>query len=187
MIDLSCLNDRPIIVALAGSNGAGKTTFFESHLADIGLRFVNADELAAELKLGPYEAAEAADAIRRALITRRESFIFETVLSDPVGEKVQFLADTAADGYQVVSIFIRLADVETSIQRVSMRVSQGGHDIPDEKLMSRFARTLDNLQRAVKQLPHVLVYDNSEMSHPYRLVEVWEDGRQLDLNSKVDY
>lgn len=186
MIDLSFLNDRPIIVAIAGSNGAGKTTFFESHLTDTGLRFVNADVLAAELNLKPYEAAEAADAIRKALVARRESFVFETVLSDPVGEKVQFLADAAAAGYQVVLIFVRIADVEISIQRVSMRVSQGGHDIPDDKLRSRFSRTLANLQRATTQLPHVLVYDNSDMSHPYRLVEVWEDGRQRDLNSSKD-
>ena len=85
------LQDRPIIVAIAGSNGAGKTTFFHSHLADLGLPFVNSDELAAELDLGPYEAAEAAAAVRKAMVARGESFAFETVFSDPIGEKVHFL------------------------------------------------------------------------------------------------
>ena len=176
-MDLEFLSERPILVAIAGSNGAGESTFFEGHLKDCGLRFVNADVLADELQIGPYEAAEIAESLRRSLLASRESFIFETVFSDPVGDKVGFLREAADAGYQVAVIFIRIADAETSIQRVSMRVAQGGHDIPDEKLKSRFDRTLANLQRAVEQLPHVLVFDNSDLAHPYRLVEVWRDGQ----------
>lgn len=179
-MDFEFLNERPVLVAIAGSNGAGKSTFFESHLKDCGLRFVNADVLAEELDVGPYEAAEIADALRRSLIASRESFIFETVFSDPVGDKVGFLREAADAGYRVVVIFIRIADAETSIQRVSMRVAQGGHDIPDDKLKSRFDRTLANLQLAVEQLPHVVVFDNSDLAYPYRLVEVWRDGPRSD-------
>ena len=51
--------------------------FFHAHLASAGLRFVNADVLAAELAVGPYEAARLADALRRALVERGESFVFE--------------------------------------------------------------------------------------------------------------
>ena len=54
------LDARPVVVAIAGSNGAGKTTFFHAHLADTGLRFVNADDLALEMGVGAYEAAELA-------------------------------------------------------------------------------------------------------------------------------
>ena len=53
----SILAPRPIVVAIAGSNGAGKSTFYHAHFADAGLRFVNADDIAAELDLGAYEAA----------------------------------------------------------------------------------------------------------------------------------
>jgi predicted ABC-type ATPase len=176
------LKRRPIIVAIAGSNGAGKTTFFESHLAHLGLRFINADEIALELGLNPYEAASAADAVRRTLVENRESFIFETVLSDPVGEKVQFLRDAASTGYEVVLFFIGIQDVEISVQRVSLRVSQGGHDVPDEKLRARFPRTLENLNRAIEQLPHVLIYDNSDLSRPYRVVATYRDGKLEEGN-----
>ncbi len=72
-IPFDFLDKRPIIVALAGSNGAGKSTFYESHLADVGLRFINADELSASLGLSPYEAAELATAVRRELVNQRES------------------------------------------------------------------------------------------------------------------
>ena len=85
MIDSGVFDRRPAVVAIAGPNGAGKTTFFHSHLAASGLHFVNADVLAAELAVKPYEAARLADALRRAMLEQGESFIFETVFSDPLG------------------------------------------------------------------------------------------------------
>ena len=173
------LEERPIIVAIAGSNGAGRSTFYYSHLANTSLRFINADDLARELDIGAYEAADVADSLRRAMVFRRESFVFETVLSDPVGAKVEFLNDAVKLGYTVVLIFIRICDVEMSIQRVSMRVAQGGHDVPDDKLVSRFRRTLDNLQLAIDKLPHVLVFDNSDLSQPFQHAATYRDGRRV--------
>ena len=87
------LDRRPVIVALAGSNGAGKTTFYYSHLQPTGLRFINADVLVNELDLDPYAAARVAEALRRQLVEQRESFVFETVFSDPVGDKLAFLKE----------------------------------------------------------------------------------------------
>ena len=84
-------NKRPVIVAIAGPNGAGKTTFFHSHLRQAGLRFINADDIAFELGISAYEAAQIANVLRRELVRQRESFVFETVFSDPVGEKLAFL------------------------------------------------------------------------------------------------
>jgi predicted ABC-type ATPase len=172
------LDKRPIVIALAGSNGAGKSTFYESFLADAGLRFVNADVLSAALDVSAYEATGLAASIRAALVTQRESFVFETVLSDPVGEKIEQLASYAALGYTVVLIFIRIDSVEESIKRVAMRVSQGGHDVPDDKLRTRFERTQANLKRAIERLPHVLVYSNQDLAEPYQLVELYESGKK---------
>lgn len=164
---------------LAGSNGAGKSTFYESFLADSGLRFVNADVLSLALSVSAYEAAGIASSVRSALVSQRESFIFETVLSDPVGEKVDQFATYTALGYTVVLIFIQIDSPGKSIQRVAMRASQGGHDVPDEKLRARFERTQANLKLAIERLPYVVVYNNDDLAHPYKLVELNENGNRL--------
>jgi len=74
---------HPVVVAITGPNGAGKSTFYRAHLQSAGLRFVNADVLARGLDLDPYAAARLAGDLRRELIQKRESFVFETVFSDP--------------------------------------------------------------------------------------------------------
>lgn len=173
------LDKRPIVLALAGSNGAGKSTFYESFLAESGLRFINADVLSASLNVSAYEAAELASSLRSALIAQRESFIFETVLSDPVGEKVDQLAMYATLGYTVVLVFIQINSPEESIKRVAMRVSQGGHDVTDEKILARFARTQANLKRAIERLPYVIVYSNDDLAHPYKLFAMYENGKSI--------
>jgi predicted ABC-type ATPase len=182
---INYLDQRPIIVALAGPNGAGKSTFFESHLKSSGLRFLNADLLAKEFEVDAYEASRIAAAIRAALVKQRESFIFETVFSDPVGDKLSFLRDTAQLGYSVVVCFVGIADAYTSQQRVAIRVTQGGHDVPAEKLVARFPRTIANLAAAIRELPCVLIFDNDDLRRPFRHVAVFVNGRQLQLNKPI--
>ena len=173
------LDRRPVIVALAGPNGAGKSTFYHAHLEEAGLRFVNADVLSRELKIGPYEATKVADSLRRELVKQRESFVFETVFSDPADDKLAFLKDAAAAGYTVILCFIGISGPATSEQRVAMRVSQGGHDVPTDKLQTRFPRILANLRSALRELPHVWVFDNDDLRHPFRLVTVYANGQPV--------
>jgi predicted ABC-type ATPase len=179
------LDRRPIIVSIAGPNGAGKTTFYRAHLQPAGLRFVNADVLARQLNMEPYAAARLADSLRRELVRQRESFVFETVFSDPVGEKVAFLKMAAEAGYNTVLCYIGISGPEVSSQRVAMRVSQGGHDVPTEKLIARFPRILANLKAAVRELPQVWVFDNGDLRVPFRLVAVFENGRTVQMHKPL--
>lgn len=181
----SPLDRRPIVVALAGPNGSGKTTFYYAHLQPAGLRFVNADLLARELNIDPYEAAALATSIREELIRQRESFVFETVFSDPVGDKLALLMEAVSAGYTVLLCFIGTSGPEVSEERVAMRVSQGGHDVPAEKLVSRYPRTLSNLREALHKLPHVWVFDNEDLRRPFRLVAICENGTLTELHEPV--
>ncbi len=179
------LDRRPVLVAVAGPNGAGKTTFFHAHLEDSGLRFLNPDLLARELNLQPAEAAKALDALRQTLVEQRESFVFETVFSDPVGAKLGFLKAAVKAEYTVVLCFIGIAGPATSNERVAMRVSQGGHDVPPAKLIARFPRTMANLQKAIRALPYVFIFDNDDLRQPYRRVAVFEHGKVLYLAASL--
>jgi len=181
----SPFDQRPLVVALAGSNGAGKTTFYHVHLRPAGLRFVNADLLARELDLEPYSAAKVADALRCELVNQRESFVFETVFSDPAGDKIAFLKETITAGYMVVLCFIGISGPAISEQRVAMRVSQGGHDVPTEKLRTRYPRTLANIKSAIRELPHVHIFDNDDLQNPFRPVAVFEHGQLRNVRKPL--
>ena len=170
---------RPIMVVLAGPNGAGKSSFYSTYLRQSRLPFINADQIALQTGVDAYKAAELADTVRRGLVEQRKSFIFETVFSDPVGAKLQFLKETEANGYTVVLVFIGIDGPQTSEERVAMRVSKGGHDVPANKIAERYSRTMENLQRAFLQISNIRVYENSDMERPYRLVASRDEGKEI--------
>lgn len=176
---------RPILVTVAGPNGAGKTTFYYAHLHHTGLRFVNADVLSHHLDTDPYSAAQIVAALRRELLHQRESFVFETVFSDPVGDKLRFLEDAVQAGYTVVLCFIGLSSPDRSEERVALRVTQGGHDVPSDKLAARYPRILANLTAALVALPHVLIFDNDDLRTPFRHVATFEHGQLVSLAAPV--
>ena len=88
-------------------------------------------------------------------------------------------------GYTVVLCYIGLTSSEISKERVAMRVAQGGHDVPAEKLKSRYPRTLRNLQAAIHELPHVLIFDNSDLRRPFRQVTVSHNGRWVRRSRRI--
>jgi predicted ABC-type ATPase len=170
-------SDPLMVIAIAGPNGAGKSTFYWKEIASAGFTFVNADEIAKTDRVDAYEAARRAAQRRDDLVRDRESFVFETVFSDPVGEKIDFLLRAARDGYSVAVLFIGLSSPKLSEERVAARAMAGGHDVPTAKLRARFARTMRNLERAARVLPYVDVYDNSDPLSPYRKVAEYRLGR----------
>lgn len=169
-------SDQPLLIAFCGPNGAGKSTLRRITLATLPIPFINADDIAVEhfgreaAAARSYEAAQIAEAARRELFDARRSFSFETVLSDPVGEKVRFLRDACDAGYFVVVHFVGLDAPERSRARVIQRVNEGGHDVPDDKLAARYPRVLENLARLLDVPNDLVIYDNSSAAAPYRVL-----------------
>ena len=173
------LSHRPIVVAVAGPNGAGKSSFHATYLRRANLLFINADQISLQTGVSAYKAAELAEEWRRGLVEQRDSFVFETVLSDPVGAKLDFLKTAEAKGYTVLLIFIGIDGPQSSEHRVAMRVSKGGHDVPQDKIQQRYPRTMKNLQRAFLEISNVRVYDNSDLDRPYRLIASRDAGQDV--------
>jgi predicted ABC-type ATPase len=173
--------DGPWLIVLAGPNGAGKSTFLDVFLRRRGFRFVNADPIARGLPGDDraevaYRAAELADIERRALVARGDTFVMETVFSDPVGAKLDFLRGTRARGYRVAFVYIGLASVALSQARVIQRVAQGGHDVPDDRIRKRLPRSLENAKQALQFVDAAWVLDNSDAEHPFQLVATIRAG-----------
>lgn len=175
----------PVLVFLAGSNGAGKSTFFDAYLARLGLPYVNADRFAVALRAAEPDAAQddidrrafqQAEELRRDFVEARVSFCTETVFSDTVGAKVKSLEDARARGFYVFLVFIGLASPALSAARVRHRVAHGGHDVAADKLQARFSRTLGNLRAAVTVVDEAVLMDNSSYATPYRIVAVYRNG-----------
>ena len=93
----------------------------------------------------------------------------ETVFSDPQGAKVDFLKECRSNGYSVVMVFIGLESADLSRGRIMERVEAGGHDVPDEKIVTRFPRTFANLRQALTFVDQAFLFDNSSADQPYRL------------------
>lgn len=175
----------PLLIMLSGPNDAGKSTFYESHLKALGLPFLNADNLARETGMNAYDAAATIATVRDQLIKNCESFVTETVFSDPVRERVQVLADAVGLGFDVTLIYIGIESSDLSRLRVGARVAAGGHDVPVEKLEGRYRRSLENLHRAVQQLPRVRVYDNSSFDSPHRFLGEFRHGKIVKQPANV--
>ena len=174
---------QPMLIVLAGSNGAGKSTYYRQALRDTGLPFINADELALAMRPDDpgavaYPAMNLAEQRREEALRQRQSFIMETVLSDPHGAKLAFLQRAQVAGYRTVVIFIRIATPELSRARVMQRVASGGHDVPDAKILERFPRTLANARKALALADLGIVLDNSDLREPYKHLETWRRGRR---------
>lgn len=174
----------PVLVVLAGSNGAGKTTFYESSLEPRGLQFVNADRIATRLlphspDAVSLQAAEAARLLRNDLIRQKQTFVMETVFSDRKGAKLEELRDAQRRGFAILLVFIGIVFPDLSEMRVQGRVVHGGHDVPRDFIRDRFPRTLENLQLALQFVDVALLLDNSSAEKPYRWVATWKKGRAV--------
>ncbi len=172
-----------LLVVVAGPNGAGKSTFVDTFLKPTRMLIVNPDEVAKGLAPDSpgtvaYEAASVADAWRRDLAARGVSFCMETVFCDPQGATLTFLKECQANGYTVILVFIGLESADLSLGRVMQRVEEGGHDVPDEKIHTRFPRTFDNLRQALTFVDEALLLDNSSSDRPFRFVAAFRNGKR---------
>ncbi|MGC2778468.1 MAG: zeta toxin family protein [Bradyrhizobium sp.] len=156
---------NPFLLMVAGPNGAGKTTltrWLRGRGIDFG-DYINPDDIAEKLE-GTYdarvtEAQTMADSRREACIAEKRSFSFETVMSHP--SKVDILLRAKEAGFFVQLFFVGTGDPQTNVDRVALRVAQGGHDVPEDRTVARWGRTMALLHQAISASDRARVFDNS--------------------------
>lgn len=126
-----------------------------------------------------YFASVAADFIRHKLLETRTSFTFETVMSS--ADKVAFLAKAKAHGFRIYLYYVATEDPLINISRVRHRVKMGGHPVPEDKIASRYHRSLSLLMDAVQLTDRAYVFDNT--SHECIWLAEVTDGRLLEMKA----
>lgn len=120
--------------------------------------------------------------LRQELVRARATFSFETVMSSP--DKVDFLRKSRDSGYRTYLYFIATEDPDLNVARVQERVRSGGHDVPEEKIRSRYVRSLELLLPAIKASTRAYLFDNS--GNGQRRVWIAEVTNGTELEVKVD-
>ena len=164
----------PRIYVLAGTNGAGKTSIGGAMLLDQGVEYFNPDDAAARIrKANPQISQEQAQSaawhegkrlLERA-ITARLDYAFEATLGG--NTMPALLKRAAASGIEVRIWYVGLDSPELHIARVRARAARGGHDVPEERIRERYARSLLNLLRLMPRLTELRLYDNSREADPH--------------------
>ena len=140
----------PLLLIIAGCNGAGRTTFARPYTAARELPFLNADDLTLDYRerAGLSEDAALVRAGRTFLaaideqIGRGVDFAFETTLSGGYINGVVGRAKAA--GYRVELVYLFVDSAQVAVARVAQRVRKGGHDVPEEAIRRRYERSRGN-------------------------------------------
>lgn len=128
-----------------------------------------------------YLAADLAEFIRIHLLKNNISFTFETVMSD--SNKITFMKECKAKGYKVYLYFFSTQDPKININRVNIRVFEQGHFVPEDKIISRYKKSLSNLKSAVKNSDKAFIFDNTEDKE--KLIVTVENGKDVNRNPDV--
>ena len=181
---------HPIFHLLAGPNGAGKSTLYRALVSngdiDKTLEFVNADvheqshlQHITDLQKRSEAARDWADGRRETLLKAKTSYVSETVFSHE--SKLALMTQAQATGFDVVLHVVSLDDPQRLLARVRQRVQEGGHDVPAQRILNRYPRTMANLKLAVRIADLAFIYDSPEVEHGAHLLVAVCEKEQTSL------
>lgn len=200
----------PRIRLIAGPNGAGKTTLLKTLVKNkvpVG-QYINPDDIARHISLNPslkqtnealgnsedsptfsdeFErymsvlmAQKIATGLREDWLAYNLSLTYESVMSH---ESHLAFVDHAIDaGFEPYLYYICTSDPDINKARVEQRVASGGHPVPEDKILSRYHRSLGLLHKMALKCRRVYFFDNSSQQHLH-FAEITPDG-YLDIFEK---
>ncbi|MBR3618581.1 MAG: zeta toxin family protein [Bacteroidaceae bacterium] len=175
---------KPTLCVVAGPNGSGKTTTTVQLLNDewaADSLYINPDNIAQE-EFGDWnsseavlKAAERATQMRYECLEQRRDFVFETVFS--AVEKLDFLRKAKEAGFFIRLFYVCTSDPAINVARITQRYLNGGHEVPISKVISRYYKSLINVEEAISFVDRAYIYDNSIDNQLPRLLYRTIDGK----------
>jgi len=163
-------SERPTFWIVAGPNGSGKSSLYgntDIEAFDQSVWIINPDLLTQRIqqveKLPLAEANVQAvvriEAWLEASIRAHQTVGVETVLSTDKYRRL--VLDAKQRQFELRLIFVMLSSPDLNVQRVRLRVSKGGHDVPEAKIRQRWTKSLGQLRWFWDQADQAVIYDNS--------------------------
>lgn len=158
-----------ILVIVVGANGSGKSTYIANLYAKgyVRYKYVNADIVAKTIFFSiqsesdrNYRAMKYTTDLVGTMITSGEAFVYESVFSHE--SKLKLVKFAKDNGYRVVAIYVETDNYDINIKRVAKRVSQGGHNVLEEKISSRWQRVCENVKQLQLVADEFYVFNNSK-------------------------
>nr|WP_233281211.1 zeta toxin family protein [Paenibacillus algicola] len=148
-----------------GNNGSGKSTIRNLIVDRLGIS-VNIDPDALARSINPrspesrkISAGKEAIKLARDCIQNRRDFSVETTFAG--GNAIRLIRDAKANGFEITMFYVGLGDYYLNIERVAIRVKNGGHHIPTEDIIRRHDTSIRNLLLHLQMIDHLVVIDNS--------------------------
>ncbi len=130
-------------------------------------------------QVNAYICSVLADFMRLQLLDIPRSFSFETVMSFP--DKIELLKQARQKGMKTYLYYVATEDPRINLQRVQYRVQTGGHPVPADKIVSRYAKSLDLLLAAIKASDRAYLFDNSNANESMAWIAEITDGQRLEI------
>ncbi|HLR51650.1 MAG TPA: zeta toxin family protein [Candidatus Avamphibacillus sp.] len=156
---------KPMFYVFAGNNGSGKSTIRNLLIDKIGVDInIDPDSIARRIDpLNPESKRVSAgkEVIKSVYkhIKEGTDFSLETTLAG--GNAIRQMLKAKEQGYKITMFYVALDDVNQNINRVAMRVKNGGHDIPTEDIIRRNKTSFDQLYRYAHIIDTLVMIDNS--------------------------
>lgn len=81
-------------------------------------------------------------------------------------------------GYYTELNYVGIDNPEIAIERIKLRVLDGGHGIADEVVRKRYIKSVHNLKNAIEAFETVFIYDNTNMFRP---IAQYHNGNEVKI------